>query len=183
MSTYLEVRDAIVDTFKAKLSAPNDTMVMIKSHGGGFTEGDLQQIATSTPTARVYKLGATIENENGELYANVNWGAAIFTETKPQKPRDVVAEYFMYKIAQFLPLQNWGLDIDLPQNIQEQNLFSVPLEAKGAMLYRVTWEQRMAIDLEIDPGTLNDFLESHPQYKDPGDGGEIFMEDITEIQQ
>lgn len=183
MSTYLEVRTAIVDTLKAKLAPPVDTMLSIKSHGGTFTGTDLEQIATVTPAIRVAKLGATIENDNGSIYANVRWGIFIITTTKPQSPRDVAIEYFAYKIAQFLPNSNWGLDIDLPTEVEEENRFAPALEKKGAAIYFISWNQRQSIDLETDPGTLNDFLESHPQYKDPGENGEIFMEDVTEIEQ
>ena len=183
MATYLEVRSAIVETLKTKLAPPADDMLSIKSHGGGFTAADLQQVATVTPAMRVSKLSAIIDQDNGQSYANVTWCIDVITTTKPQLPRDVAIEYFVYKVQQFLPLSNWDLDIDLPENIREQNVFSPALEMKGAAMYRITWEQRQSIDLEIDPGTLNDFLESHPQYKDEGDGGEIFMEDITEIQQ
>ncbi|MEN6375328.1 MAG: hypothetical protein ABFD75_11200 [Smithella sp.] len=161
--TFNDVRTAIVSTLKAD-TALAALKVDVRTHRGRFTLDDLKTVAARPMSILVSCLAVKkVDFQAGQIDCSCVWGAFVIAVDKPQMSRDEAALAIVTRLLMKIPGNLWGLDISAPEEIEAMNLYSGKTDEKGMVIWAITWEQEVTLQL-TDLDTLDDFLKFHADW-------------------
>lgn len=170
------MRDSIV----AALAPEMGSATKVEAHGGRFTLQELKRRAQGRVSVPVACLGV-ISAEPGAAGTNVTaaWGAYVVCGDRTGISRDTGALSIVTALLPLIAGNEWGReDVDAPQRIRADNLYSSQLDKSGVALWAVTWRQEIILG-RVDPATLDDLLHVHVDYDiAAGDGEPVTRDDI-----
>lgn len=152
--SFLSVRTAIVDAIKTAIP----DLKTVESHGGKFGMADLKHYAVRAPAVVVSNLGGGVMREEGAAKVSPRkWAAFIIARGASDERRDAQAMVIAQELLDLIPSNRWGDDnCHIPENIRDDNLFSIAIDKLGVALWAVTWDQDY--DIEPDASGLDDFV-------------------------
>lgn len=152
--SLIACRDGIVAAIKAAIPALKE----VKSHAGRFDLAELQRLAAKAPAVRVACLGVlSAKATPGCVEITVSWAAFVIAKDQRGLKRDAAALALITAIMPTIPGNLWGLDnVDAPDKIRADNLYSGKLDQKGVALWGVRWQQDMQLG-QLDEATLEAF--------------------------
>jgi hypothetical protein len=158
--TLDDVRTSIIDTLKAA-EGLKTLNVDVRTHRGRFTLDDLKIVAARPMSVLVSCLAVKeAELQAGQVDCRCVWGAFIATADRSKMNRDSAALAILTILLMKIPGNLWGLDISAPERIEAANLYSGKTDEKGVVIWAVTWEQKITLEL-TDLSTIDDFLKFH----------------------
>ena len=153
--SLLALRTAIDGAVKAALP----TVKSVKPHGGRFTLEEIRRIAAQTPSVRIALLGLNSigQTTGSEVRALAVVAVFVLTRDAPAVHRDVAALALVEVLVKLVPGNVWGLaDVDAPNDVRADNLFSTQLDKVGVALWAVNWRQEIELGV-FDETALDDF--------------------------
>lgn len=160
------------------------TLNSCEAHGGRFGLQDLKHYAKRAPAIVVTNLGGTnTRREGGTKVSDRQWAAFVITKGTSQERRDAQALVLVQELLKLLPDQSgrWGDDnAHIPENIDDDNLFSVELDKQGIALWAVTWTQ--GYDIEPSTSGLDDFVTLYGTWDMAEQDDQTDMESITTLE-
>lgn len=131
-------------------------------HGGKFGLAELKHWAVKTPCAVVGPLGIPSIDYEGQIVANVEWGAFVICKSTATMAREIAALAMVEALLSTIsPLQRWDDELaHMPESIKAQNLYNADLDGKGVALWAITWTQGYDI-VTTDFADLDNFLKFH----------------------
>lgn len=169
-----DIRIAIVDAL-ADAGLAN----AVATHSGRMTASDLKRLVIKGRSmVKVGLLGiASVDEKPTADDFTLQWAAYVLTLDAAGMDRDTAAMIVASAIARLIPGNLWGReDLDDPDKIRADNLYSGTVESRGVALWAVTWRQ-VWTPVEDISSSLDDFLRCHVEYDINQDGDS----DITDV--
>lgn len=131
-------RDAIVTAIDNALP----DLYTCESHGGRFDTAELKRYSKQAPAVLVAAVSVPSLADDKTQTVQVRWAAFIITRDTPTASRDVAALDYAEALMRTVRRNTWGLDnVQNPERIAADNLYSGPLDRQGIALWAVSWQQ------------------------------------------
>lgn len=161
--TLNDVREAIKDTMAAD-AVLKTLNVDVRTHRGRFTLDDLKTVAARPMSVLIACLAVKeAQLQAGQVDCLCVWGAFIVAVDKPKLSRDSAALGILTRVLLIVPGNLWGLDISAPDRIEAMNLYSGKTDERGMVIWAITWEQVVTLQL-TDDDSIDDFLRFHADW-------------------
>lgn len=155
----------VVEYLKPKLEGDGnqvDKVASVERHIGRFDKPEeiKRWLSNRDGGVRVATVRVqSAESEYGRIFGVVDFAAYVFTSDMWAYEKDQRAEVIVGAIMREL-LTNGALpDAQAkPMNVRADNLYSGDIDKIGVAIWSVTWSQKWALDVPIDPSTLDDFI-------------------------
>lgn len=179
MTDPVTYRSAIVTTLATKVQG----FVTVAAARGSLDSEELERLGKRLPACLLTLTDITdVSNEGGAVTCTCAWALFVLTKEQAQLTRDTGALVFVGNILQVLPFEDFGIqDASTVMNIECTNLYSTALDERGAALWLIRFEQRITLDSKLDPGDLDDFKKSAPDYYHFPMGQDPDFQDETDI--
>lgn len=172
MSSLLDARDAYEQALKQYGPLQG---VSIYTHGGTFSQQELERYSKASPAVVLALLAFTVDLTEGYLKADAQWGIVCIAEDKPGHDR--AKDRRVVEIASLVStaiLTNWaGLNVEFkPQTVENTNLFGTALDRIGCAMWGLEFSSSFEItdptqDAGVPLNTLGVTWDVFPRDGDP----------------
>lgn len=172
--TALELREAIATKLRAEFSG-----VEVISHGGRFDAEELRRWSIKAPALVVMCVAADGVNDLGGI-PSVPWRFAVVVVTKStaKAKRDEVALGLVEAVLHRVHGNRWGAEnVDAPDQVLAENLFSAPADKEGIALWGMRWSQAVHHEPALEGAAL--LRAMGVEYRPPGEERALATDEIS----
>lgn len=182
--SWLTTRAAIVSAILNKDTGLTPRPKTCEPHGGRLTLADIKRYSLRAPAILVSLIGGTTKRQSGTQVTPRQWAAFIITRgtSGVNNRRDAEAIVLAQALSLFVDLNNWGDDDNKrPEDIRDDNLYSIELDKQGIALWVVAWQQDY--DIEPDASALDAFVSLYGDWDMAPQDAQIDMQSKTTLEQ
>lgn len=156
MSSLLEARDAYEQALKTYGPLQG---VNIYTHGGTFSQQELERYSKSSPAVVLALLAFGMDMLEGYLRATASWGVIVIAEDKPGKflAKDRRVVEIASQVSTAILTNYVDLNVEFkPQEVENTNMFGTALDRIGAAMWGLEFKSSFEVsDPTLDTAPFN----------------------------
>lgn len=177
-----QLRDGIRDKIRAHF--PADVVREVITHQGDFDADAVERYAVNCPALIVTLAGAKSKKRGGVIETVLRVNVFVLVKGKTDTDRTTRASVIIEHLERLIFEADWAdaVPSKSPDDVEDTNLYSAPIDQAGLALWAVRWDQLFHVPPLTDPSDFDNFHRMWVDYVNPGTTEPVISDQLIDLE-